>query len=136
VSVCGCESESVRVLGSGSSFVGPLFSTWAEVYTENTVSAPLIRYISSSSQLGLADLKDNTTVFSITEDPDMIHYENATTPFVGFPVSVGAVAIIYNFNANRTHLASRQNAPFMFSNAFQSHLSIHFCSEREPRIDA
>lgn len=94
--------EPLRVSGSGSSFVGPLFAKWAEVYMESTPNAPLVRYSASSSQLGLNELKENVTVFSVTEDPEMIHYDDVPSPFTAFPVSVGAVAIIYNLNANCT----------------------------------
>lgn len=60
------------------------------------LNAPLVKYTPSSSQQGINDLKDNVTLFSVTEDPDAILHDQT----FAFPITVGGVALIYNLNAN------------------------------------
>lgn len=87
---------SVSINGAGSTFIYPIFSKWADVYSKVAPDAHFT-YQSVGSLQGVDQLLGHAIDFAASDAP--LHLEQMNKPSCGtfyFPAVVGAVVVIYN----------------------------------------
>ena len=87
---------AISINGSGSTFIYPVFTKWADAYSsvEPGVS---FNYQSVGSLQGVDRLLTHSTDFAASDAP--LHLEQMAQPSCAtlyFPVVIGAVVVVYN----------------------------------------
>ncbi|MFZ0892142.1 MAG: phosphate ABC transporter substrate-binding protein PstS [Thermoplasmata archaeon] len=91
---------SVQLDGAGSTFAAPAVDQWAEAF-DSYSNCGQITYSDSGSTTGLANLSALSVDFAVTDAPLSSAQEAALpTASLTIPVTLGAVAVIYNLPGN------------------------------------
>lgn len=81
--------------GAGANFVLPIVSQWQSSF--QTTTSNQVSYSAAGSGAGITDLTDKTVDFAATDDPLNASQTSALpSPVLTFPVTAGALAIVYN----------------------------------------
>lgn len=91
-------ADAVTLTGAGSSFDNPLFSKAFAEYA-NTDAGVRVNYQSVGSGAGIKQLTEKTVDFGATDAPmtdDQLNAAGGADAVVHIPVTLGAVAVIYN----------------------------------------
>jgi phosphate transport system substrate-binding protein len=97
VAVSGCKpgSQSVSLVGAGSTFVYPVMTRWTSDFQAKNSNVQ-INYQSIGSGGGIQQVKAGTVDFGASDAPLNDAALGAMAPVVQIPESAGPVAVIYN----------------------------------------
>jgi len=91
----GCTSGNTRINAGGATFVDPIMQKWAAEYRK--VKGTEIDYIKQGSSYGIQQTVAKTIDFGCTDAPmSKKEVEAAPGELIHVPVTMGAVAVIYN----------------------------------------
>jgi phosphate transport system substrate-binding protein len=94
----GGKSAATRVGGGGATFVDPLMQKWSGEY--KTAKGVEIDYVAKGSGYGISNVTSKNIEFGCTDAPmnakEVAGAKDAGGEVVHVPVTIGAVAIIYN----------------------------------------
>ncbi len=93
----GCNSKP-RIIAGGATFVDPIMQKWAEEY--NKAAKVEIDYTAQGSGFGIKQTTDKNFAFGCSDAPlnkkEMDAAKAAGGDLIHIPVTIGAVAIVYN----------------------------------------
>lgn len=91
-------ASAVSLNGAGATFPGPLYTKWFDAY--NKLTGLKINYQPIGSGGGIRQITEGTVDFGASDGimtaEEQAKAEKATGPIVHIPMTIGAVAIIYN----------------------------------------
>jgi len=92
-------ADTVTLTGAGSTFDSPLFTKAFSEYTKSVNPNVQVNYGGGGSGAGISQLTDKTVDFGATDGPmtdEQLTTAGGPTAILHVPVTLGAVAVIYN----------------------------------------
>src|SRR6478672_10332569 len=92
-------ADTVTLTGAGSTFDTPLFTKAFSEYSKSINPNVQVNYGGGGSGAGISQLTDKTVDFGATDGPmtdEQLTAAGGATAILHVPVTLGAVAIIYN----------------------------------------
>ncbi|MFT4114515.1 phosphate ABC transporter substrate-binding protein PstS [Silvibacterium sp.] len=95
LSLTACKSNTVPVLGAGSTFVNPVMTRWVQEFSQSHPNVQ-INYQSIGSGAGVQQVKAQTVDFGASDAPLADSALASMKPVIQIPESAGPVCITYN----------------------------------------
>lgn len=92
-------ADQITLQGAGSTFAAPLFTKAFEAYTKSVNPNVRVNYGGGGSGAGIKQLTEKTVDFGATDGPmtdEQLKAAGGPDKIVHIPVTLGAVAVIYN----------------------------------------